>query len=126
MAVITLDVNQQVLSYLENNQYSPLLVQGDSLDILRDFPYQFLDYMRREFRFEHIQNACLGDAVQIHTYSLAQTQDNSFRMELKERLSTDVNGIADALGLNVSPKLELEQIVAMLESKISTATLLQL
>lgn len=86
---------------------------------------QLLDYMRREFRFEHIQSARLGDAMQIHTYSPSQTIDGSFRIELQERFSTDTEGIASALGLNVSPRLELEQIIRLLEAKISDRTLLQ-
>lgn len=86
---------------------------------------QLLDYIRQAFRFEHIQGARLGDAMQIHTYTLGQTQDNSFRIELQERFSTDTDGISNALGLNVSPKVELEQIITLLEAKISDKTLLQ-
>jgi hypothetical protein len=43
-----------------------------------------------------------------------------------EVMSTDTNGIARSLGLQVSPKVELEEILALLESKIAEDTLLVL
>jgi len=85
-----------------------------------------LDYMRRAFRFEHLNNARLGDPMHIHSYKLEQKEHGSFRLNLESRFSTDANGIAECLGLQVSPKVELEEIIALLESKITEETLLTL
>ncbi len=111
---ILIQLHHKVETFENLNKHLLLVIQD-----------QLLDYMRQAFRFEHVQGARLGDAMQIHTYTLGQTQDNSFRIELQERFSTDTDGIANALGLNVSPKVELEQIITLLEAKISDKTLLQ-
>lgn len=84
------------------------------------------DYMRREFQFEHLKNARLGDSMHIHTYRFLQTNEGNFRMNLDSRYSTDAEGIAISLGLSTSPKVELEEIIATLEKKISDETLLKL
>ncbi|MBL7065680.1 MAG: hypothetical protein ISS49_15985 [Anaerolineae bacterium] len=85
-----------------------------------------LDYMRRAFQFEHLNNARIGDPMHIHSYKLDQTEDGSFWLNLESRFSTDANGIAKCLGLQVSPRIELEEIIALLESKITPDTLLTL
>jgi len=83
----------------------------------------FLAYMKKEFKFENLNNALLGDPMHIHTYKFIQAENGTLQLELANRLSTDSNGIAKSLGLQVSPKIELEEIVKLLESKISDATL---
>jgi len=84
-----------------------------------------LDYMRREFAFSHLTAARLGDPMHIHSYSLTPSAGSSPRLtlELVDRVSTDTKGIASCLGLQVSPKVELDVIIRMLESKISADTL---
>lgn len=84
-----------------------------------------LDYMRSEFNFGHIQDAKLGHAMHFHAYTL-QRQENNYRINLASRLSTDVNGIASSLGLQTSANVELEVILALLESKLSPRTLLRI
>ncbi|MEA3340713.1 MAG: NotI family restriction endonuclease [Chloroflexota bacterium] len=83
------------------------------------------DYMRREFQFEHIKNARLGDSMHFHTYRFAQSNKGNFRTSLDSRYSTDADGIAISLGLSISPKVELKKIIAILEEKISDKTLIQ-
>ena len=84
-----------------------------------------LDYMRKEFNFNHLQPARLGDPMHIHSYALGAGA-TGLRLELQERLSTDAAGISACLGLQVSPNVELEQIIRLLESKICDKTLLML
>jgi len=82
----------------------------------------FLDYIRREFRFEHLRTARIGDAMHIHAYELSESVKNNFRLEFVSRYSTDSGGIAQSLGLQASPRVELDQILQMLEAKITADT----
>ncbi|MBI3698670.1 MAG: hypothetical protein HY238_28000 [Acidobacteria bacterium] len=82
-----------------------------------------LSYMRREFSFGHLNAARIGDAMHIHAYGLVPS-GTTFKLELGERLSTNAAGIARCLGLQVSPNLSLEQIIELLEARLSTDTLL--
>lgn len=82
------------------------------------------NYMQREFNFGHIQDAKLGDAMHFHAYALLQQGDN-YRLSLVSRSSTDANGIASSLGLQTSPNVELEVILALLQRKLSSKTLLR-
>jgi len=81
-----------------------------------------LHYMRSQFSFAHLTSARIGDPMQIHAYQL-KDDGNAYHLELIERLSTDTNGIAACLGLQASPKVDLELIVAQLEQKLSSNTL---
>lgn len=84
----------------------------------------FLDYIQREFNFSHVSHqAQLGDSMHIHAYRMNTQADQSLRLALDSRLSTDVVGIARCLGLQAEASIELEQIIKTLESKISTSTL---
>jgi len=56
-----------------------------------------LDYMRREFAFDHIQGVRDGDPMQFHAYELRQ-ESAAHTLKLKERISTDTAGIAKCLG----------------------------
>lgn len=83
----------------------------------------FLDYMRKGFQFEHLVHARLGDSMHIHVYGLIQTEHDMLRLELGARFSTDAEGIARSLGLQAEPKIELEEIIRLLETKIAKDTL---
>ena len=87
---------------------------------------QFYAYMRRAFRFEHIKKARLGDPMHIHAYKFVQTGAGDFGIRLDARYSTDSSGVATSLGLSANPQVELEEIIAILEEKISKATQLGL
>lgn len=78
----------------------------------------FLDYINREFSFSHIQGTRIGDPVHIHAYDLKETA-NHLKLSLETRVSTDSVGIAKSLGLNAQPKVELEELIATLEQKLS-------
>lgn len=83
----------------------------------------FLSYMRKQFRFEHLNNARTGDPMHIHSYTLAQTDDKDFRLSLDSRFSTDTAGVGKFLGLQADANVELQIIVEQLEAKISSDTL---
>ncbi|MGR6778513.1 NotI family restriction endonuclease [Moritella viscosa] len=85
-----------------------------------------LDYMKNEFSFSHISDTALtGDSLHFHSYKNVK-QDEDYRLELNERKSTDVEGISMCLGLESEAKVELEEIISKLESKINESTLLTL
>jgi hypothetical protein len=82
-----------------------------------------LEYMNRVFSFDHVQDASLGNAMHIHAYAL-QDVDESVRLELVSRKSTNTTGIARCLGLQASPDTGLEFILSSVQSRISEKTLL--
>lgn len=82
-----------------------------------------LSYLSGEFSFGHVNNPALtGDCMQFHAYDLPQTPDGH-RLRLMSRQSTDADGIATALGLQVSARMEYGALVRMLEAKLSSRTL---
>jgi len=82
-----------------------------------------LEYMNRVFSFDHVQDARLGNSMHIHAYAL-QDVDESVRLELVSRKSTNTIGIARCLGLQASPDTGLEFILSSVQSRISEKTLL--
>lgn len=82
-----------------------------------------IEYMQREFSFEHIQDARLGNPMHFHSYSLL-TESSGYRLQLTQRWSTDANGIAQCLGLQTSPRVELEVILRQIEERLPQSTLL--
>jgi hypothetical protein len=85
-----------------------------------------MDYMRREFRFDHLGQARLGDPIHFHAYALRESQNRTYSIELTARHGTNSGGIATCLGLQADANVELSEIVGMLEAKLSSETLLQL
>ncbi len=78
--------------------------------------------MKEEFKFEHLSIARNADPMHFHSYSLSKKEDGH-RITLAERYSTDTEGIAVCLGLQAEANVELAEIVAAIEAKISEATL---
>ena len=109
---ILMQLHHKVQTFEHVNRHLVLVIQDS-----------FLDYMRREFTFDHLNHALVGDPMHLHTYSLVQAQNGGFHLELMARYSTDSNGVALSLGLKASPNIDLDVIVKVLESKISDATL---
>lgn len=83
-------------------------------------------YMKKEFSFDHLETARLGDPMHFHSYSLQESEDGLLRLQLVERMSTDGKGIAKCLGLQGEANVELEEILKQLEVKISAQTLMSL
>ena len=76
------------------------------------------DHMLNNFNFSDIQGVRVGDSVHIHSYDFAEC-GNKLCLSLSARLSTDTAGIAKCLGLKAESKIELENIIAILEQKLS-------
>jgi hypothetical protein len=112
---VLLQLHHKVETFEHTSKHLVLVIQN-----------HFLDDMRRKFQFEHLNDARVGDPMHIHSYKLDQTQQGSFRLNLESRLSTDTNGIATCLGLQADPKVEVQEIITFLESKITEDTLLTL
>lgn len=109
---ILVQLHHKVETFEHLNKHFVLVLQ----DVL-------LDYMRSEFSFNHIQTAKIGDSMHFHPYIFRKTT-NSYQLGLAQRVSTDANGVATALGLQVSSVVELEVIIATLQSRLSNRTLL--
>lgn len=76
------------------------------------------DHMRSDFSFDDIQGVRLGDPVHIHSYDFAEN-DNKMHLSLDTRVSTDSEGIAKCLGLNAESKVELQDLIAILEPRLT-------
>jgi hypothetical protein len=82
-----------------------------------------LKYMQKEFNFDHLNDARVGDSMHMHSYRVTPKEDGSFGLVLDSRWSTDANGIAECMGLQADANLELGEIIELLEEKISEETL---
>jgi len=80
-----------------------------------------LAYLRRQFVFDHIGAPRVGDAVHIHAYGLA-TSSKGLCLDLRERCSTDADGVARCLGIHAEMRANLQTIVDDLERRISPNT----
>lgn len=112
---ILVQLHHKVQTFQEIDKHLVLVIQDE-----------FMKYIQREFQFQHLNQARLGDSAHLHIYGLQPNEDGSRRLELASRLSTDANGIARSLGLQANPKMELEAIMAILRSKLSEQTLFTL
>lgn len=81
-----------------------------------------LDYMKHEFKFDHLNTPRCIDPMHFHSYRL-DPGSTGYRLNLDERFSTDTDGIAICLGLQADANVEMGQVVAAIEAKISPATL---
>ena len=98
----------------ENVNKKLLLVIQDAL----------LEYMRREFNFSHLRrSASAGDSVHLHSYAIDTQSDQTIKIVLDNRLSTDADGIARCLGLKSEARVEIGQIHQALKRKITEDTL---
>jgi len=84
-----------------------------------------IEYMQREFSFEHIQDAQLGNPMHFHSYALL-TEDSDYRIQLIQRWSTNTHGIALCLGLQASPRVELEVMLRQVTERLSQSILLSI
>lgn len=77
------------------------------------------------FDFAGIEGVRIGDPVHIHSYNFEQGEDSLY-LSLHTRISTDSSGIAHCLGLNAERKVELEDLIRMLEPKLIEANRLKI
>ena len=111
---ILVQLHHKVRTFENLNKHLVLVIQD-----------QFLAYMEREFRFDHLTIARNSDPMHFHSYSLAKKAEGH-RMTLAERFSTDTEGIALCMGLQAEANVGLAEIAAAIESKISEATLFKI
>lgn len=83
---------------------------------------RLLEYMRREFTFDHLVDARTSDPMHFHAYNMSIGAGNAHSLTLATRHSTDCDGVAKALGLQSEAKIELEVIVAAIEQRITDRT----
>lgn len=108
---ILVQLHHKIQTFAAVNRHLVLVAQDDLLDCLR-----------ANFDFNHVAGPTLGDAMHFHAYSFLAEQ-GGYVLKLKHR--TDAAGVAACLGLKAEPTLELGQIVAQIERKLSHATLLE-
>lgn len=85
---------------------------------------KLLAYMTREFKFDHLRiPANIGDSIHIHVYSMELQTDQSYKLSMQSRLSTDTTGMAICLGLQADARVEIEYILKALQAKLSPSTL---
>lgn len=83
------------------------------------------EHMKSDFNFTKIAGVRIGDPIHIHSYSFVE-QEKNLRLSLANRVSTDSEGIANCLGLNAESKIELRDIVRILEPKLIEVNRLQI
>lgn len=76
------------------------------------------EHMKSDFNFDGIEGVRLGDPVHIHSYNFEE-KENSLSLSLHTRVSTDSAGIANCLGLNAESKVELQDLIRILEPKLT-------
>ena len=84
---------------------------------------KLLEYMLNEFDFSSMRTPSLiGDSMHLHAYALEEQEDASHKLALSSRLSTDIEGIAKCLGLNAEARVQFQEIVESLETRLSHRT----
>lgn len=84
-----------------------------------------LSYMEGEFDFDHFTRpANVSDTVHVHGYNVRDDlSKNRYGLALANRVSTDVAGIAQSLGLKDPATVEESEILDSLSGKLSEDTL---
>ena len=83
------------------------------------------DHMKSDFNFEGIEGVRLGDPIHIHSYNFYR-KDNKLNLSLYTRVSTDSVGIAKCLGLKAESKVEMQDMIRILEPKLIEANRLMI
>ncbi len=83
---------------------------------------RLLDYMTKEFTFDHLVNARTSDPMHFHAYKMAVGEGGGHRLSLATRLSTDSDGVAKALGLQNEAKVAIEVIMTAIEQRLTDRT----
>lgn len=83
------------------------------------------EHMKSDFSFDGIEGVRLGDPVHIHSYNFVE-ENHHLNLSLGTRVSTDSGGIANCLGLNAESKVELQDLIHILEPKLIEANRLKI
>ncbi|MCV9960931.1 NotI family restriction endonuclease [Pararhizobium sp. BT-229] len=82
---------------------------------------RLINYMSKEFTFDHLNDPRTSDPMHFHAYAL-KSQADGHHLELVKRLSTDTDGIAKCLGLQSEAKIDYEVMLRLIEQKITDRT----
>jgi len=85
-----------------------------------------LDYLCKEFQFDHIGTSKPDDPMHFHSYRMSQNENGQWSLMLNSRRSTDSEGISVCLGLQAEAKVELQSIIQQLQEKVSENTILEI
>ena len=111
---ILIQLHHKIQTFENINKHLVLVVQD-----------HLLEYLKKEFSFDHLEDAHLGNPMHVHAYALSKDEQN-YRIDLAKRLSTDSDGIAVCLGLQSEAKVELKNVLKELERKISSTTRMEI
>jgi hypothetical protein len=111
---ILVQLNHKIVTFEHLSKHLVLVLQD-----------HLLAYMQRGFAFDHIRGTRDGDPMHFHAYELRK-EAAAYRLELKERLSTDATGVAACLGLQLDAKVHLNAILEQIERKLPKSSLLAL
>ena len=84
----------------------------------------FFDYLSREFRTVHLRDANRDDTVHFHIYDTI-LQDAALHIVLRERKSTNAEGIAQMLVLGREAEIASQEVLARIEAKMAAARRIQ-
>lgn len=108
---ILMQIHHKIQTFEHINKKLALVVQG-----------KLLEYMSHEFRFSHMnQPTRIGDSLHIHAYRMNITPAD-INIQMISRCSTDSTGVSECLGLQAEACMELQQVISLLQSKISNNT----
>ena len=83
------------------------------------------EHMKSDFNFDEIEGVRLGEPIHIHSYNF-DNSNSKLNLSLHTRVSTDSSGIAKCLGLNAESKVEMEDLIRILEPKLIDQNRLQI
>lgn len=83
------------------------------------------EHMKNDFDFDGIKGVRVGDPVHIHSYNFEENE-NRLQLSLDTRVSTDSVGIAKCLGLKSETKVELQDLIRIIEPKLVEANRLMI
>ncbi|MCL2713768.1 MAG: hypothetical protein FWD68_04015 [Alphaproteobacteria bacterium] len=85
------------------------------------FQDRLLDYMTREFSFDHLRDARRADPMHFHAYGLLPAR-GGHQLVLKKELSTDAEGVARCLGMQEGGDVQLDVILGLIGARLTMDT----
>ncbi|HNC49080.1 MAG TPA: NotI family restriction endonuclease [bacterium] len=110
---ILVQLHHKILTFESLHKHLLLVVQD-----------KMMDYMTSQFDFSSLHDTLNGDSMHFHMYEMSK-KGHKFQLVLKNRKSTDADGIAKCLGLQANPQVELNIILETLTKSISEKTILK-
>lgn len=83
---------------------------------------ELMNYMAKEFAFEHFKFANKTDAMHFHPYQLNNSADKKLKLSIGDQKSTNSIGLSHALSLAQSGIVNERELFNQLQNKISNET----